>query len=118
MEGTRICPCYKANRNSVSRCFRLARLWCLAAWPYLQMDVHIPYRIISRNGSDNAECIAFSTKAGSAISAFKSPIVIESPRMRFVPVKTTSDLLTAQSNVYVIKVCFSQRPVPDRYWRS
>ena len=45
-------------------------------------------------------------QAGSAISAFKDPIVIESPRLRFVPVKTTSDLLIAQSNVYVIKVSF------------
>eukprot|EP00750_Incisomonas_marina_P020878 INCI4106.2.p1 GENE.INCI4106.2~~INCI4106.2.p1 ORF type:complete len:386 (-),score=70.25 INCI4106.2:1656-2813(-) len=59
--------------------------------------------VCRRNTVDDAECIQLITKAGSAISAFKDPIVIESPRLRFVPVKTTSDLLIAQSNVYVIK---------------
>jgi len=44
--------------------------------------------------------IQMETAAGAAIQVFKKAIGIEVPRSRFLPVKTCSDLLLIQSNVY------------------
>merc|ERR1712216_956403 len=47
--------------------------------------------------------LQFETAAGSAVSHFAKSIGIKVPRSRFLPVKTTGDLLAMQSNLYTVR---------------
>ena len=50
--------------------------------------------------SEGRNVVQFETAAGAAIEFFHAPVVIIVPRSRFIPVKTTTDLFLAQSNLY------------------
>jgi UTP--glucose-1-phosphate uridylyltransferase len=58
--------------------------------------------INNRKEKDGIPVIQMETAAGAAIQVFKKAIGIEVPRSRFLPVKTCSDLLLIQSNVFVL----------------
>ncbi|KAJ8901751.1 hypothetical protein NDN08_003957 [Rhodosorus marinus] len=47
--------------------------------------------------------LQLETAIGAAMSFFENPIGVNVPRSRFLPVKTTSDLLLVQSNLYTMK---------------
>lgn len=47
--------------------------------------------------------LQLETAIGAAMSFFENPIGVNVPRSRFLPVKTTSDLLLVQSNLYAMK---------------
>ena len=52
---------------------------------------------------------------GSAISVFKGAAAIRVPRSRFIPVKTTRDLLLVQSDLYSLNKDYHLLPAdPDR----
>jgi UTP--glucose-1-phosphate uridylyltransferase len=51
---------------------------------------------------------------GSAIQSFPEAQLLCVPRTRFVPVKTTNDLLVLRSDVYEIEDGMIVRPVPER----
>jgi UTP--glucose-1-phosphate uridylyltransferase len=54
------------------------------------------------------------TAMGAAISVFAGARAIRVPRERFVPVKTTNDLLALWSDVYVVTEDFRVVPAPSR----
>ncbi len=54
------------------------------------------------------------TAMGAAISVFEGARAIRVPRERFVPVKTTNDLLALWSDVYVLDDHARLRPAPGR----
>merc|ERR1712130_57403 len=56
--------------------------------------------INNRKEKDGIPVIQMETAAGAAIQVFSKALGIEVPRSRFLPVKTCSDLLLIQSNVY------------------
>lgn len=56
--------------------------------------------INNRKEKDGIPVIQMETAAGAAIQVFKKAIGIDVPRSRFLPVKTCSDMLLIQSNVY------------------
>jgi len=56
--------------------------------------------INNRKEKDGIPVIQMETAAGAAIQVFKKALGIEVPRSRFLPVKTCSDLLLIQSDVY------------------
>lgn len=49
------------------------------------------------------EVIRLEMAAGSAIRSFARPRGVNVPRSRFLPVKTTSDLLLVKSNLYELR---------------
>jgi UTP--glucose-1-phosphate uridylyltransferase len=51
---------------------------------------------------------------GAAIGLFEGARVLEVPRTRFAPVKTTDDLLVLRSDVYRVLPDLLVEPVPER----
>ncbi|KAM0908716.1 hypothetical protein ACQ4PT_015295 [Festuca glaucescens] len=51
---------------------------------------------------DGVKALQLETAAGAAIQFFEKALVINVPRSRFLPVKTTSDLLLLKSNLYCL----------------
>ncbi len=68
------------------------------------------------NPRDNKSTPVFQleTAMGAAIAIFKGAGAIRVPRTRFVPVKTTNDLLAVRSNAYVLTHDFRIIPNPKR----
>lgn len=55
--------------------------------------------------------IQLETAVGAAIKCFDNALGINVPRSRFLPVKTTSDLLLVMSNLYSLKAgCLTMSP--------
>lgn len=54
------------------------------------------------------------TAMGSAIAVFEGAGAVRVPRLRFAPVKTTSDLLAVRSDDYVLSDSFTVTPNPAR----
>ncbi|GAB1605663.1 UTP--glucose-1-phosphate uridylyltransferase-like isoform X1 [Argonauta hians] len=60
--------------------------------------------IVNHKTLDNGiNVMQLETAAGAAIASFKNAIGIQVPRSRFLPVKTTSDLLLIMSNLYTMR---------------
>eukprot|EP00949_MAST-11_sp_MAST-11-sp1_P004112 g4112.t1 len=53
--------------------------------------------------SDGVKVLQVESTAGAAVQNFERPLLLHVPRSRFVPVKTTSDLLAVQSNLYQVR---------------
>lgn len=64
----------------------------------MDLDVLINRKILD----DGVTVIQLETAAGSAIKSFGGAIGINVPRSRFLPVKTTSDLLLLKSNLFTM----------------
>jgi UTP--glucose-1-phosphate uridylyltransferase len=60
------------------------------------------------------EVIQIETAMGAAIEVFEGATTIEVGRDRFVPVKTTNDLLVLRSDVYDVGKDFVLSPVSDQ----
>jgi UTP--glucose-1-phosphate uridylyltransferase len=63
---------------------------------------------------DSPEVIQIETAMGAAIEVFDGSRTIEVTRRRFVPVKTTNDLLVLRSDCYDIGDDYTLRPAVDR----
>ncbi|KAI6691413.1 hypothetical protein NL676_028241 [Syzygium grande] len=64
----------------------------------LKMDI-IPIQ----KEADGMKVLQLETAAGATIKLFDNAIAINVPRLRFIPVKTTSDLLEVQSDLYSVE---------------
>jgi UTP--glucose-1-phosphate uridylyltransferase len=64
-----------------------------------QSDVIVNKKIMH----EGRKVIQLETAAGAAIKYFPTALALQVPRSRFNPVKMTSDLFLAQSNLYTIK---------------
>jgi UTP--glucose-1-phosphate uridylyltransferase len=58
--------------------------------------------------------IQLESAMGAAIESFAGASLLLVPRRRFVPVKTTDDLLVLRSDVYELNGQLEVEPVPDR----
>jgi len=86
-------------------CFNTNNLWAslrsmkeLVAANALQPNVVVSERVLR-----GSHILELETAAGAAIEFFDSAIGVRVPRCRFLPVKSTSDLLAVQSNLYDIR---------------
>lgn len=64
----------------------------------LNMEIIVNPKVLS-NGRN---VIQLETACGAAIKAFNGSLGVNVPRRRFLPVKTTSDLLVVMSNLYTL----------------
>jgi UTP--glucose-1-phosphate uridylyltransferase len=62
-----------------------------------------PHVIVSEREVDGAPAVQLETAAGAAIECFHKGVGIEVDRSRFLPVKSTSDLLAIQSNLFDVR---------------
>ncbi|XP_048392620.1 UDP-glucose pyrophosphorylase 2b isoform X2 [Stegostoma tigrinum] len=83
--------------------FNTNNLWIsLAAIERLQKENAINMEIIlnPKTLDDGRNVIQLETAVGAAIKCFENALGINVPRSRFLPVKTTSDLMLVMSNLY------------------
>lgn len=64
----------------------------------LDLDV-----IVNRKTVDHLPIIQLETALGSGINNFKGSLAVKVPRVRFVPIKKTDDLLLVQSNLFLVE---------------
>jgi UTP--glucose-1-phosphate uridylyltransferase len=75
--------------------------------------------IVNRKTVDPAddsspEVFQLETAMGAAVGVFEGARVLDVPRRRFAPVKTTSDLLVLRSDAYVLTDAAHVEPAPER----
>jgi UTP--glucose-1-phosphate uridylyltransferase len=66
-------------------------------------QIHLEIIINPKMLDNGLNVIQLETAVGAGIGSFENPIGINVPRRRFLPVKTTSDLLIIMSNLYSLK---------------
>jgi UTP--glucose-1-phosphate uridylyltransferase len=68
---------------------------------------------VDPSDSSTPKVIQVETAMGSAIEVFEGAVLVEVGRERFIPVKTTNDLLVLRSDVYDIQDSYSLDQVAD-----
>ncbi len=77
--------------------------------PLIQNKKHLDPR-----DSSSPKVIQMETAMGSAISSFKDSIAIRISKTRFVPIKTTNELLGLWSNAFILDKDSLVKPNPNR----
>jgi UTP--glucose-1-phosphate uridylyltransferase len=65
--------------------------------------LHMEIIVNNKSLDKGINVIQLETASGAAIKNFNGALGINVPRSRFLPVKTTSDLMLIMSNLYTIK---------------
>ena len=68
----------------------------------LRLDLIVNPKTVDPREPSSEPVYQLETAMGAAISAFEGAKVVEVPRARFAPVKTTADLLAVMSDCYVL----------------
>ncbi len=80
----------------------------------LELPLIINRKTVDPRDPDSPPVIQLESAMGAAIGSFKGAQLLCVPRTRFVPVKTTDDLLVLRSDVYSLSEDFVVSPVPER----
>ena len=81
---------------------------------FLDLPLIINRKPVNPSADESTPVIQLETAMGSAISLFSKAAVIRVPRDRFIPVKTTNDLLVLWSDLCELGEDYSIRPAPGR----
>ncbi|SDN64867.1 UTP--glucose-1-phosphate uridylyltransferase [Actinomyces ruminicola] len=71
-------------------------------------------KTVDPSDPDSTPVIQLETAMGAAVEAFDGATAVEVPRSRFLPVKTTNDLLLVRSDVYEVDADGLLQQVPER----
>jgi UTP--glucose-1-phosphate uridylyltransferase len=81
----------------------------------LELPLIINRKTVDPRDSDSTPVLQLESAMGAAIGSFEGARLLMVPRTRFVPVKTTDDLLVMRSDVYEMsEEDMVVRPVPER----
>ncbi len=80
----------------------------------IELPLIINRKTVDPRDSTSPAVIQLESAMGAAIGSFKGAQLLCVPRTRFVPVKTTDDLLVLRSDVYTLSEEFVVSPVPER----
>jgi UTP--glucose-1-phosphate uridylyltransferase len=83
----------------------------------LDLSLIVNRKTVDARDPDSTPVVQLESAMGSAIQSFEGARLLCVPRTRFVPVKTTNDLLTLRSDVYTISDGMVVWPVPERVER-
>jgi UTP--glucose-1-phosphate uridylyltransferase len=83
----------------------------------LELPVIVNRKTVDPRDSSSTPVIQLESAMGAAIGSFAGASLLLVPRTRFVPVKTTDDLLVLRSDVYGLTAAQEVRPVPERATR-
>jgi UTP--glucose-1-phosphate uridylyltransferase len=85
-----------------------------AADGVLELPLIVNRKTVDPRDSDSTPVIQLESAMGAAIESFPGASLLLVPRTRFVPVKTTDDLLVLRSDVYEIGADQAVEPIADR----
>jgi len=80
----------------------------------LELPLIVNRKTVDPRDGDSTPVIQLESAMGAAIGSFPGAELLLVPRERFVPVKTTNDLLVMRSDVYTVAKGMEVRPVPER----
>jgi UTP--glucose-1-phosphate uridylyltransferase len=80
----------------------------------LEMSLIVNHKTVDPRDPDSTAVLQLETAMGSAIQSFAAARLLCVPRTRFVPVKTTNDLLTLRSDIYSIRDGMIVAPLAER----
>jgi UTP--glucose-1-phosphate uridylyltransferase len=80
----------------------------------LELSLIVNHKTVDPRDADSTPVIQLESAMGSAIQSFPGAQLLCVPRTRFVPVKTTNDLLVLRSDVYRVSDGMIVKPVPER----
>jgi UTP--glucose-1-phosphate uridylyltransferase len=80
----------------------------------LELPLIVNRKTVDPRDSSSPPVIQLESAMGAAIGSFKEAELLCVPRTRFVPVKTTDDLLVLRSDVYTLSEDMVVSPVPER----
>jgi len=102
------------NTNSLWIDLRVLKETLDASDGVLELPLIINRKTVDPRDPDSTPVIQLESAMGAAIGSFKGAQLLCVPRTRFVPVKTTDDLLVLRSDVYTLSDDFVVSPVPER----
>src|SRR3954452_4604738 len=70
--------------------------------PVLGLPLIVNRKTVDPGDPSSPEVVQLETAMGAAIGVFDGAVALRVPRRRFLPVKTTSDLLVLRSDAYVV----------------
>jgi len=80
----------------------------------LDLPLIVNRKTVDPRDSESTPVIQLESAMGAAIESFPGASLLLVPRARFVPVKTTDDLLVLRSDVYELSDQLEVHPVPER----
>jgi UTP--glucose-1-phosphate uridylyltransferase len=80
----------------------------------LGLPLIVNRKTVDPRDSGSTPVLQLESAMGAAIGLFDGAQVLEVPRTRFAPVKTTDDLLVLRSDVYRVLDDFRVEPIPER----
>jgi UTP--glucose-1-phosphate uridylyltransferase len=80
----------------------------------LELPLIVNRKTVDPRDADSTPVIQLESAMGAAIESFRGAGLLLVPRTRFVPVKTTDDLLVLRSDVYELSDELEIHPVPER----
>ena len=83
----------------------------------LELPLIVNRKTVDPRDSSSLAVLQLESAMGAAIGSFSGARIVCVPRTRFVPVKTTDDLLVLRSDVYTVTTDELIEPVPEREGR-
>jgi UTP--glucose-1-phosphate uridylyltransferase len=80
----------------------------------LGLPLIVNRKTVDPGDKDSTPVIQLETAMGAAIASFDGAVALRVPRTRFLPVKTTNDLLVLRSDAYALTADFQVELVPER----
>jgi UTP--glucose-1-phosphate uridylyltransferase len=80
----------------------------------LELPLIVNEKTVDPRDSDSTPVVQLESAMGAAIGSFSGAQLLLVPRSRFVPVKTTNDLLVMRSDVYTVAGDMRVQPIPER----
>jgi UTP--glucose-1-phosphate uridylyltransferase len=80
----------------------------------LPLPVIVNRKTVDPRDADSTPALQLESAMGAAIESFPESQLLLVPRTRFVPVKTTDDLLLMRSDVYRLSAELVVEPIPER----
>ncbi len=80
----------------------------------LELPLIVNRKTVDPRDPDSTPVVQLESAMGAAIGSFDGAALLQVPRTRFAPVKTTNDLLVLRSDVYEVGEDLQVEPVPGR----
>jgi UTP--glucose-1-phosphate uridylyltransferase len=80
----------------------------------LELPLIANHKTVDPRDSASTKVVQLESAMGAAIQSFQGARLIRVPRTRFVPVKTTDDLLLLRSDLYTVSDQVVVEPIPER----
>ncbi len=85
----------------------------LAAAGGLELPVIVNRKTVDPRDRSSTPVVQLESAMGAAIASFKGAALLQVPRTRFAPVKTTDDLLVLRSDAYTLGEDWEVLPAPE-----